>query len=106
MSLSQDTGVTSPNNHTNTHHSNDTQLVRAMYYVQAVSDPGLLPRLIQPLAKLGLVPDRVFADREWHGDRDLNVELRLLNIDVQKAVLLENTLASVIGVRKVIAVID
>lgn len=86
--------------------STETGTVRVMYYVQAAADPNLLPRLIQPFAKLGLIPDRVYADREWHGDKDLNIELRLLSIDANQAILLEKTLASVIGVHNVIAVID
>ncbi|MEM7619547.1 MAG: hypothetical protein AAF228_03645 [Pseudomonadota bacterium] len=88
------------------HLANSEKSVRAMYYVQAISDPCLLPRLLQPFAKLGLIPDRVYADREWCGDKDLNVELRLLHINPQRAVLLEKSLAAIIGVKNVIAVIE
>ena len=35
--------------------------VRAYFFVTAPSDPGLLPRLIEPVAKLGAVPSRVHA---------------------------------------------
>ena len=87
--------------------SSDTmQSVRAMYYVNAVADPNLLPRLIEPFAKLGLIPDRVYADREAHADRDLNVELRLIEADPHYAMILEKSLRAVIGVRKVISVIE
>lgn len=80
--------------------------VRAMYYIQATSDPSSLARLIQIFAKLSLVPDRVYADREWHGEQDVNVEFRLLQIDPAQAARLEHAFASVIGVKSVIAVIE
>src|SRR5690606_35628213 len=37
---------------------------RALFYVTGVADPGLLPRLIEPVAKMGHVPTRVHASRE------------------------------------------
>lgn len=86
--------------------NSSSSTVRAMFFVSAESDPGLLPRLVEPFAKLGLVPDRVHADREAHADRNLNVDLRIAEVTPRHAHLLEKALRSVIGVRSVISVRD
>ncbi|MGI9382515.1 MAG: hypothetical protein ACR2PO_05125, partial [Methyloligellaceae bacterium] len=40
------------------------QTVRAFYFVTADADPGLLPRLVEPFCKMGMIPHRVHASRE------------------------------------------
>jgi hypothetical protein len=80
--------------------------VRAMFYVAGATDPGLLPRLIEPIAKLGHVPSRVHASRE-HGDgSEMVVDLRLAGVAQRVAHIVENNLRAVIGVRQVIAVVE
>ena len=44
--------------------SAEPHTVRAYFFISAPADPGLLPRLIEPVAKLGAVPARVHASRE------------------------------------------
>jgi hypothetical protein len=82
----------------------ESSSLKAMFFVSAASDPGLLPRLLEPFSKLGLVPDRVHADREAHADRVLNVDLRIADVTPRYAHLLEKALRSIVGVRTVIAV--
>ena len=84
----------------------NSSTVKAMYFVSAESGPGLLPRLVEPFAKLGLIPDRVHADREAHADRALSVDLRIAGVTPREADLLERALRTVIGVRSVIVVLD
>lgn len=80
--------------------------VRALFHVTAESEPGLLPRLIAPVAKLGHVPSRVHASRESGDGSELTVDLRLAGVPQRVAELVERSLRAVVGVRQVIAVFE
>ena len=67
---------------------------------------GCLPRLIEPVAKLGAVPSRVHASRESGDGSELNVDLRLTGVAPRTAELIEYALRAVVGVRQVMAVIE
>ncbi len=82
------------------------ETVRAFFFVTAPSDPGLLPRLIEPIAKLGAVPSRVHASRESGDGSELTVDLRLAGVAPRTADLVERALRAVVGVRQVMAVIE
>jgi hypothetical protein len=83
-----------------------TDTVRAYFFVSAPADPGLLPRLIEPVAKLGAVPQRVHASRESGDGSELAVELRLAGVARCTADLVERALRAVAGVRQVMAVVE
>lgn len=83
-----------------------TPTVRALYFVTGAADPGLLPRLIEPVAKLGHVPSRVHATRENGDGSELAVDLRLAGVPQRVARIVENNLRAVVGVRQVIAVFE
>jgi hypothetical protein len=80
--------------------------VRAYYFVSAPADPGLLPRLIEPVAKLGAVPARVHASRESGDGSELTVDLRLAGVTPRIADLVGRALRAVVGVRQVMAVVE
>src|ERR1700674_4678501 len=80
--------------------------VRAFFFVTAPADPGLLPRLIEPVAKLGAVPSRVHASRESGDGSELSVDLRLAGVTPRTAELVEFALRAVVGVRQVLAVVE
>jgi hypothetical protein len=80
--------------------------VRAIFFVTAPADPGLLSRLIEPVAKLGTVPSRVHASRESGDGSELSVELRLSGVAPRTAELVEFALRAVVGVRQVMALIE
>ena len=80
--------------------------VRAFFFVTAPADPGLLPRLIEPVAKLGAVPSRIHASREWGDGSELSVELRLAGVAPRTAELVEFALRAVVGVRQMKAVVE
>ena len=82
------------------------QSVKALFYVTAVADPGVLSRLIDPVAMLGYVPARVHASRESGDGSEISVDLRLKGVSTRGAELVENALRRVIGVRQVIAVVE
>jgi hypothetical protein len=80
--------------------------VRAFFFITAPADPGLLPRLIEPVAKLGAVPSRVHASREAGDGSELSVDLRLTGVAPRTAELVEYALRAVVGVRQVMAVVE
>ncbi len=82
------------------------ETVRAYFFVTAPADPGLLPRLIEPIAKLGAVPSRVHASREAGDGSEQGVDLRLTGFAQRTADLVERALRAVVGVRQVMAVIE
>jgi hypothetical protein len=80
--------------------------VRAFFFITAPADPGLLPRLIEPVAKLGAVPTRVHASRDSGDGSELSVDLRLSGVSPRTAQLVEYALRAIVGVRQVLAVVE
>src|SRR5258705_11677054 len=78
--------------------------VRAFFFITAPVDPGLLPRLIEPVAKLGAVPSRIHATREAGDGSELTVDLRLAGVAPRTAELVEHALRAIVGVRQGMAV--
>ena len=84
----------------------EPQFVKALFYVAGTADPGLLPRLIEPVAKLGFVPARVHASSEAGDGSELTVELRVASLPPRAAHQIEKSLRAIAGVRQVIAVVE
>lgn len=80
--------------------------VRALFHVTAEADPGLLPRLIEPVAKLGHVPVRVHASRESGDGSRMTIDLRLAGLEPESADRVRRALLSVIGVEQVLTSIE
>jgi hypothetical protein len=76
----------------------DDALVSVRFLVQAGADPGLLPRLLMPLAKRDLTPDRLHAAREGEVMR---AELVLLAMPAGMVHLVAGNLGQVVGVLSV-----
>ena len=72
--------------------------VSASFHVLADTCPGLLPRLLQPLAKRDLVADDFRARRD--GD-DTVVEMALHAMPAEMVHLVAGNLGQVVGVREV-----
>lgn len=84
----------------------DAGLVAARYLILGQSEPGLLPRLLEPFAKLGLCPARVHASSEAGDGSVVSVDLRLVGVSERTAELVEANLRRVIGVHQLIAAVD
>lgn len=80
--------------------------VSARFLVQGGSDPSLLPRLVEPFAKLGAVPSRVHASCESGDGSQMTVDLRLADVAPRVAELIEHSLRRVVGVSQLIAVVE
>ena len=72
--------------------------IHASFHVLADTCPGLLPRLLQPLAKRDLVADEFHARREGDATR---AELVLRAVPAGMVHLVAGNLGQVVGVREV-----
>lgn len=79
---------------------------RALFHVTGVADPGLLPRLIEPVAKMGYTPTRLHVSREDGDGSVVSVDLRLGGVPMVDASRVEGALRAVVGVLQVIAVYE
>ncbi len=80
--------------------------VKALYFVSASDDPNVLPRILEPFAKMGLTPRRLHASREDGDGTQQSIDVRLLDVSQREALLLEKMLSAVVGVRQVIVVLE
>jgi hypothetical protein len=69
--------------------------VPARFHLLAEASPGLVPRLLQPLAKRDLVPDLLLVRREGEA---LRVEIALDAMPAGMLHLVAGNLAQVVGV--------
>jgi acetolactate synthase regulatory subunit len=76
----------------------DEPLVAARFTVTADATPGLLSRVLEPLAKRDLIPDAVRATRD--GDT-LRAEVSLIAMPLGMVHLVAGNLGQIIGVRRV-----
>jgi len=83
-----------------------SDFVAAQFVVVAQAEPGLLPRLVEPVAKLGFVPSRVHASREAGDGSEMTVDLRLSNVPARAAELVGMALRAIVGVHRVSAVVE
>jgi acetolactate synthase small subunit len=78
----------------------DTRLVPARFLVHAEASPGLLTRLLAPLAKRDLVPDAFHARRQ-DGTDLMRADLVLRAMPAGMVHLVAGNLAQVVGVHSV-----
>lgn len=80
--------------------------VNALFHVTGEAHPGLLSRLIEPVAKLGAVPTRVHASREAGDGSEMTVDLRLADVSPRTAELVAMALRAIVGVSHVMTVVE
>ncbi|MBI1383965.1 MAG: hypothetical protein GC150_03520 [Rhizobiales bacterium] len=80
--------------------------VRALFHVTATAEPGTLPRLVEPFAKMGLVPTRLHASREDGDGSWQSIDMRIVGVSRHEAELVEAMLRRVVGVRQLIVVTE
>jgi len=73
--------------------------VSVRFLLDADSCPGLLPRLLQPFARRGLTPDRMWSHR---ANDTMHVEIALDAMPAEEVHLVEGNLRQVVGVRRVL----
>ena len=80
--------------------------VNALFHVTGEAHPGLLSRLIEPVAKLGAVPTRVHASREAGDGSEMTVDMRLADVSPRTAELVGMALRAIVGVSHVMSVVE
>lgn len=80
--------------------------VRALFHITATAEAGLLPRLVDQVARLGLTPTRVHASRESGDGNEIVVDLRVGGLARPVAERMSRSLRAVLGVRHVISVLE
>ncbi len=83
-----------------------SETVHAFFFVTAEADPGMLTRLLEPFAKLGLTPHRVHASTEAGDGREFTADLRVCEVTGRTAHLVDKALRRIVGVRSVISVTE
>ena len=84
----------------------ESETAQAIFFVTAIADPGIGPRLIEPFAKLGLVPSRVHISSEDGAGEEISADLRLRDVTRKTVHMIDKALRGIIGVRTVIALIE
>ena len=76
----------------------------ACFSVQADADPGVLPRLLEVLAKRGLVPSRVHATtlKPAEGGEKMTVDLQVGGVDADLQALMAASMGQVFEVDRVL----
>ena len=81
-------------------------LVKAYFLVSGPAEPGLVPRVADCVAKLGLVPRRLHASSESGDGSEIACDLRVEAVAHDEAERLEGLLRRLIGVNHVVAVVE
>lgn len=77
---------------------------RTYFFVTGETSSELLPRLLNPFAKLGLSPYRVHASSEHGNGEEMSVELRFADLASELADGLAAKCRAIVGVRSVMTV--
>ena len=75
----------------------------ACFSVAADADPGILSRVLEPVAKRGLVVDRVNAVRDAGPDPILLIDMQVAGLDPQGREIVAAVLNQIVGVRRVLS---
>jgi len=77
-------------------------MARTYFFITALNEADLLPRVLSPFLKLGLTPYRVHASSE-HGDgEEISIELRFQDLSPHLADALASRCRAIVGVGVVI----
>ena len=78
----------------------------ACFSVHAESDPGSLPKVLEPFAKRGLVPRQVHVTRETglSGSEagGLQIDLQMTGMDLETATTIGRSLNAIFGIHSVL----
>ena len=72
------------------------------FALMAQAAPGVLPRVMEPFAKRGLVPARLHATVCGRASGELAIDLQIADIDADMAELIAAQLRQIIGVSTVL----
>lgn len=79
---------------------------KTYFFVTGTAAADLLPRVLQPFVRLGLVPYRVHSSTEQGTGEEMSLELRFARLPADAGEQLAARCRSVIGVRSVMTVAE
>lgn len=68
----------------------------------AEAEPGVMPRVLQVVAKRGLVPSRWYSTVAGPAGRDLHIDLQVADIDASLREIIARALRQLVGVETVL----
>jgi hypothetical protein len=86
------------------HAASSASPARTYFFLTGEAGSELLPRVLLPFAKLGLVPYRVHASAEHGAGEEMSIELRFTDLKADRADLLASRCRAIVGVRTVMTV--
>lgn len=72
------------------------------FALMAQASPGVMPRVMEPFAKRGLVPSRLHATLCGRTASELSVDVQISDIDSDQAELIAAQLRQIVGVSTVL----
>lgn len=72
------------------------------FAIQAEAEPGVMPRVLELLAKRGLVPLRWHADRVGPGGAELSIDLQVTGLEAPVSDYIARCLRQIQGVETVL----
>lgn len=79
---------------------------KTYFFFTAETGAGLLPRVLQPFTRLGLIPYRVHASTEQGTGEEMSVELRFARLPVGLSDNLADMCRVMPGMRSVLMVVE
>lgn len=79
---------------------------KTYFFLTGETGADLLPRLLQPFTKLGLVPYRVHASTEQGAGEEMSLEMRFARLPLDTGEQLAARCRAVLGVRSVLTVAE
>lgn len=74
----------------------------ACFTVTATAHPGMLPRVLEPFAKRGLIPSKLHAVEQDDSQSALLIDLQVAHMELETAQKIGNSLSQVFGVNSVL----
>lgn len=72
------------------------------FAIQAAAEPGVMPRVLELLAKRGLIPHRWHADRVGPDGQDLAIDLQVAGLERETCDYIARCLRQIYGVEAVL----
>jgi len=85
----------------NPHSTRPPGCAYAAFLIESDVDPQMLPRVLEPFARIGITPDEVLSRVEGEASPVLRIEIRIAGADQGAVHKLSHMLEAIVGVRRV-----
>jgi acetolactate synthase small subunit len=74
----------------------------ACFSVNAIAEPGILPRVIEVFAKRGLIPSRIDTSLVNRHEPEIIVDIQIASLEDHRPAQIANVLRQIVGVETVL----